>query len=155
MIYHIKWVCFFKKIFQNKSRKLEKRSIFTILKTLFLKKNIFTDPNASSVMNFDCMLVQVSRDVIENVERDIGAKYKFECDEKYQSWGLVTLAFVFAVPGLSQWLLIIIPNRSTFKKIAIKKNGIHCGLDVLGFFLIPFFQLQVIFFKSLAVLTKG
>ena len=106
-------------------------------------------------MNFDCMLVQVSRDVIENVERDIGAKYKFECDEKYQSWGLVTLAFVFAVPGLSQWLLIIIPNRSTFKKIAIKKNGIHCGLDVLGFFLIPFFPLQVIFFKSLAVLTKG
>ena len=30
-------------------------------------------------MDFDCTLVQISRDVIENIERDIGKKYKFEC----------------------------------------------------------------------------
>ena len=50
-----------------------------------------TDPNASSVSNYNCTLIEVTQLVINGIRNDIGARYTFSCEESDRYWGSLTL----------------------------------------------------------------
>ena len=121
---------------------------------LYLNGDIYTkyvnNKNNPSVMN--CSLIETTRKVIGDIESNEEVIYTYECFEKDEYWGYLTLFFVFIFTGLFQVIYIFtaIASLETSHQKMIG-YGISLGLILL----MPFFPLQVILVKLFTFLTNG
>ena len=121
---------------------------------LYLNGDIYTkyvnNENDPSVMN--CTLMETTRKVIGDIESNEEVIYTYECFEKDEYWGYLTLFFVFIFTGLFQIIYIFtaIASLETSRQKMIG-YGISLGLIIL----MPLFPLQVILVKLFTFLTNG
>ena len=107
------------------------------------------DTNDFSVTNFTCTLIETTKKIVGDIEE---VTYTYNCFEKDEFFGYLTLTFVFLVPGIFQAIKIFIASGSLeAKSHKIIGYGIGIGL----FFLSPLFPLQIFLVKLLAFLTDG
>ena len=121
---------------------------------LYLNGDIYTkyvnNESDPSVMN--CSLMETTRKVIGDIESNEEVIYTYECFEKDEYWGYLTLFFVFIFTGLFQVIYIFtaIASLETSRQKMIG-YGISLGLIIL----MPLFPLQVILVKLFTFLTNG
>ena len=122
---------------------------------LYLNGDFYTKhvsiQNDTSVIDYNCTWIETTRKVLGDRVSD-SVIYTYECFEKDEYWGYITLAFVFVTPGLCQ---------ATFSFLASKSLQTQCHRIIgycisLGFLLLcPFFPIQVFLVKLFAFLTNG
>ena len=123
---------------------------------LYLNGDIYTKyvnkKTDLSVMNYNCSLMETTRKVIGDIESNEEVTYTYECFEKDEYWGYITLFFVFVSTGLFQaiYFFTAIGSLETCRHKMIG-YGISLGLILL----MPLFPLQVILVKLFTFLTDG
>ncbi len=112
--------------------------------------NNTNDPSVNDPYN--CSLKETTQKVIGDIESNEEVIYTYECFERDENWGYITLFFVFVFTGLFQviYLFTAIASLDT-----IRQKMIGYAISLGLFILIPLFPLQVVLVKLFAFLTNG